>query len=594
VFAADATTGRVTGFFAHYNEAANYFIASSLLVAAAALFGRHATATRILWLLIAAAGLACVLLTHSRGGVFGAAVGGGVLAAVALMIGKRRNAKWFAPALVAIPLIGLAVGAFWILGWHEAQQARGGGGGIDQLLDNIARLYFLGIALSCIGLHPVAGGGSRSFSWECFRFVEARDQGDIITHRPDLVHNELLQSATDYGLLGAGLLVGLLATLALAAILRICFEDRPREHDSRDAWRLGALAALAGMMVQANFSFVFHLMPGIILLGICLGQMSLSVEKPPGPRTLGVRILLTLAAAACAAMLLPAGWKGSRVTRILWSTWFSKQPETSAESRIDALGEAIRIWPQSTFYQDRAAIFQELATSQAAGPGFREPAERAIADYGQGARLHPYDPSLPLNQANLLSQLGRDAEAEAAYARAIRLQGGMEPAFRGHFSLASHYLRKGLRLFDAENPEPAQATLELAAEEIEKAAAKMHWVGKDMLEPRVSIHESLGTAREAGGDLEGALASYNFAAALQQGKRAHYRAAVLIGKTAVDAWSKRQPSKAMALFIEARKRVNMAGNDLPAGVTPGQRLEYIAYLDRTIAFLKGAKVEPAK
>jgi hypothetical protein len=122
----------------------------------------------------------------------------------------------------------------------------------------------------------------------------------------------------------------------------------------------------------------------------------------------------------------------------------------------------------------------------------------------------------------------------------------------------------------------------------------MHWVGKDMLEPRVSIHESLGTAREAGGDIEGALASYNLAAALHQGKRAHYRAAVLIGKKAVDAWSKRQPSKAMALFIEARKRVDRAEKDLPAGVTPGQRLEYIAYLDRTIAFLKGAKVEPAK
>ncbi len=44
-----------SGFYAHYNEAANYLIASSLLVAAAALFGRHATGTKVLWGLIAIA-----------------------------------------------------------------------------------------------------------------------------------------------------------------------------------------------------------------------------------------------------------------------------------------------------------------------------------------------------------------------------------------------------------------------------------------------------------------------------------------------------------------------------------------------------------
>ena len=37
----------------------------------------------------------------------------------------------------------------------------------------------------------------------------------------------------------------------------------------------------------------------------------------------------------------------------------------------------------------------------------------------------------------------RDAEAEKGFAKAIILQGGMEPAFRSHFSFANHYLRKG-------------------------------------------------------------------------------------------------------------------------------------------------------
>ena len=115
-----------------------------------------------------------------------------------------------------------------------------------------------------------------------------------------------------------------------------------------------------------------------------------------------------------------------------------------------------------------------------------------------------------------------------------------------------------------------------------------------MREPRVAIHESLGTAREATGDREGALESYNFAASSIGGTRAHYRAGVLIGKMAVEAWSKRRPAEALTRFIEARRRIGQAGNLLPEGVTPSQRVEYLAYLDRTIAFLKGAKVEPVK
>jgi tetratricopeptide (TPR) repeat protein len=599
VFPAEATTGKVIGFYAHYNEAANYFIASTVLTGAAALSGRHANATRLLWCVTAVAGLACVWLTRSRGGILGATIGCGVLFTLLLVVGKRRNAKWFAPVLIALPVIGLAIGTFWWMGWQEAQLTRTPGNAtppegiaiMQRLLDNNARLYLLGIALSCIGLHPLAGGGSRSFSWDSYGFVDPRIQG-LGGHRPDMVHNELLQSATDYGLTGASLLAALLVILSLASVLRIFFENRPREADGRDAWRIGALAALAGMFVQSCFSFVFHLMPGVILLGICLGMLSRTEAEPSGIRTLAARVMLTLAAIGCALMLLPAGWKGTRATLVLWSTWFSKQPETSAESRIDALTEAIRIWPLAELYQTRGEIFQKLSLGQAGSSGFTEPANLAMADYLEAARLHPYEPGYPINRANLLSQLGCDADAEAAYASGIRLQGGMEPGFRGHFSLANHHFRKGLKCLEAGHQEEALASLEIAADEIETACSMMHWVTKDMVEPRIAIHESLGTLREATGDREGALAAYDFAAALHQGKRVHYRAAVLIGKTAVEAWSQRQPSKAMALFIEARKRIGQAGGELPAGITPSQQAEYIAYLDRTIAFLKGAKVRP--
>ncbi|HEX7260929.1 MAG TPA: O-antigen ligase family protein, partial [Luteolibacter sp.] len=327
VFESRAADKMISGFFAHYNEAANYLIASSMLVGAAAWFGRHALATRLLWILIAVAGLAGVWLTHSRGGILGAAVGCGVFAAVALMIGKRRGARWFPYALIAIPVIGLAICSFLWMGWHDAQEIRRAGSGIDQLLDNNCRLYFLGIAVSCVALHPFSGGGSRSFGWECFRFVDAKSHGDIITHNPELIHNELVQAVTDYGLIGAGLLIGLLGTLVVVSVVRILFPESSREADSGDAWRLGGLAALAGMFVQSCFSFVFHLLPGILLLGICLGKMSRSsVNRDNSSRWIGSKVLISAAALACVMILFPAGWKGTRVTGILWPSYFSKVP----------------------------------------------------------------------------------------------------------------------------------------------------------------------------------------------------------------------------------------------------------------------------
>ena len=594
VFRTRATDEMVSGFFAHYNETANYLIASSMLVGAAALFGRHATATKVIWVLIALAGLAGVWFTRSRGGILGAAVACGILTAIALTLGKKSGARWFAPALIALPVLGLGIGAFLFMGWQEAQELRQAGSGMGELLDNDCRLYFLGIALSCIASHPLVGGGSRSFGWECFRFWDKDSQG-AGTSRPELVHNELIQAATDYGLVGAGLLMGLLGAFTLAAILRILFEEDSKSADSRDVWRLGALAALAGMFVQSCFSFVFHLLPGILLLGICLGMMSRSVERATGVKTVGTRILLTIAALFCVILFVPAGWKGSQVTSMLWPSYFSKVAVSSDETKIDALTRAIEIWPQTALYQDRAFLLQSLAASGEES-GSSEMAERAIADYQAASARHPFDPGLAINRANLLSLLQRDSEAEEWYDKAIQLQGGMEAGFRGHFSFAIHLFQKGRRLIQNGDKTSALDTLERAATHIESAVTEtpawvIHLKGREL---RISIHETLGTLREAAGNREGALQAYDLATTIPTGYRIHYRAAVLIGKMGVDAWSKRRPSEALTHFIEARKQVDLARGELPQEFTPSQRAEYTTFLDSRIAFLKGAKVEPIK
>jgi O-antigen ligase/tetratricopeptide (TPR) repeat protein len=590
-------SGFPSGFYAHYNEAANYLIASSLLVAAAALFGRHHFITRLLWGVIALAGLAAVYWTHSRGGILGAAVGGAVFAIASLVAARRSGARWFAPALIAVPILGLVISGFLYSGWQEAQRARQinvEDKVVDGVMDNNCRLPLLGMAMSCIGKHPLTGGGSRSFSWECFQFSDTKNIGNTAANKPEFVHNELVQSAADYGIIGMGMLVLLLGALVISAIIYLLFHEINSETTSEVVWRIGGLAALVGMFVQSSFSFVFHLFPGVVLLGICLGQLCHFAAVPGGrARRFGTVIQLSAAALICVICLIPMGWKGIQVTRNLWPVYLSKVPVGAGESKIAAFTEAIRNWPQHGFYEERAVELQNSLIT-AKPQEIEKITTRILLDLEKASELHPYAPGPVVNRANLLSQLARDAEAEIAYNRATQLEGGMEPAFLGHFSFATHLRRKSLRQFSLENPTLMLASIETAAEQVEKSVKKMQGLYDFMYEARVSIHESLGVAREGNGDYVGAMKAYDFATTLPYGMRAHYRAGVLHRKIGTVAWTGRRPGEALGHFLEAKIRIAQAANNFPEAVTLSEQAEYLAYLDKAIVYLKGAKVEPIK
>lgn len=586
--------GFPSGFYAHYNEAANYLVVSCLILSAAALFGRHHLLTRILWGLIAVAALAAIYFTRSRGGILALAAGAGTFVVASLMVGYRTKAKWFGPAIISVPVLAIGVGAFLFLGWQGSQEIRSAEEGVAGIMDNNSRLLLFGIAISCIFLHPIAGGGSRSYSWESFRFFESSAHGDSVTHKPEQVHNELLQAATDYGLAGATLLSLLLGAIVIIAVVRLLFSDSREEEEKTDFWRIAGLSAFAGMFVQSCFSFVFHLVPGVILLGICLA-MALRLKSPARPdgttaKEPGVKGLLAAAGVACLVVLFPLGWKSTKVTTTLWSTYFSKIPLTTPEARAEAMTKAIEIWPSSEFHQERAAILQEYSTKTEDAES-RRAKDLAIADYLEAQSLHPYDPAPAINRANLLSQMLEDTQAEEAYDLAIHLQHGMEPAYRARFSLATHLMRKAIRLFSVEDPGPSLSVMENCAAQMERAAKEMHWVTADMLAPRVSVQESLGAAREANGDYPGALIAYDTATRLTHGNHVHYRVGLLYGKLAANAWNARKPGEALGYFISAKFHINLS-NSNPQGVTPSQRVEYLAYLDQTIAYLQGAKIQP--
>ena len=584
------------GFFGHYSYGASFLIGVSLILGGVALHSKERYWVKIILGVIALAALVAIYYTRSRGAIFG--VAGGVLALLffTLIVGKRDGRKWFAYGIVALPIVLIAVGFTLFLGWKDAQELRGTGGAtVIGMFDNGIRLHLLGIAASCIQLHPWIGGGARSFSWECFRFwdYDAMGQG---SNKPEHVHNEIVQTVTDYGIVGVSALIVFLIVLVVIATFRLSTAKRKSFVEFEDGWRIGGLAAFAGLFIQSNFEGIFRIPPGAILLAlslsaICLNQNKRYVDEGKPWLKSGI---LTLFAMGSVFFLIVGGWKGTRVSMVLWPSFFGNVT-VGKESKIDAVSDALQIWPMFSLYQHRGILYQQLAASDQDEKTAKAFLRLSLDDFKTASELHPFDPTSVVGAALSLSGLQQNTEAEAWFGRAIGLQGEMEAGFQAHFFFAKHLNKKGIAQYDPDEPANSLVALELASRNIEEAF-KFSWEIWKIPENhrlRVSIFENFARVLEDTGDYRRALEQYDYASTLQHGTTSHYRAGILLGKLAVKAWEERRGSNALRLFLDAKYRIGLA-TELPDDVTPEKRDEWKGYLEKSIGYLKSAKYEPSE
>lgn len=583
----------IRGFFGHYSYCAAFLVPSALVLAGLGLHGRFHAATRIVLVLLGVAGLVAVVLTKSRGGIIGGGAGTVVLVLGSLLIGKREERRWFVPLAIIAPLALIGATVLFLNLLASVQEQRGGGE-LMGMLDNTIRFYMLGMAMSCIAMHPWLGGGSRSYSWESFQVWDVTAYGIGVT-RPEHVHNELVQTVVDYGIIGGVLLIVFLGCVVVAAFVRTLSKDRQGSPGLTDGWRIGGLAGLVGLFAQSHFEGIFRIPPGAILLGLSLAAASAALAKPSeNCRLPPANWLLALCALVTIIPLLVYGWKGTKATHALWPAYFSHIP-MGTEAKIDALTEGIAAWALNPLHQERGVLYWTLALGEElSSKRRRELLELALADFRCASELHPLDPANFINQAGSLSLLGKDVEAEPLYRHAIEAQGNMEAAFNANHRFAEFLLRKGIGEFNRDDLPAAITTLQIAARHMDSALElgrgwSMGASGSDL---KVEIRSTFGQTLEASGDHRRALEQYDLVTTLRMGGSAHYLAGVMLGKRAVAAWGERRSEDALRLFMDAEARVVLA-NPLPADITPEQRNKYIDYLRKKISFLQGAKIEPS-
>lgn len=488
-----------TGLFGHYNYLSNFVVGAGALLLARACLARTSAGWRGLHALGFAAAVLCVTLSGSRGGLM--ALGVSLFLAVLGLtaVAWRRRWKVFPVLALCLPLMllaGLAVGWFALRG---IQEARDQGTDVVAVADNAARFRWVGLALKVSSNHPLVGGGSRSFSWERNREWTLEDYG-VGRENERFVHNELVQTATDYGWLGAAGVAASACAMLWLALRSLVLGGRRHERDV-DALGIGVLAAAGGILIQSNVSFVFHLLPSTMLLGILLGlTLVLGGDEqerrfaPPGWLRGGVAALI-------AGLLAWLGWRSADALWRVWPVFYGKPPLAAHDSgrALEQLDVAAGRWGGHRLHEERGHLARELAAvDEAAADRLNR---TAVESYRRAAAAHPHHAGLAVNLANSLSALGEIEAADEQFERALELQGGLEAGFRVRFYYATHLYASWYRLWTSERRAPeALRAFEKADELLEEAAPMVTGMTKvKEIDPlRRGIRRSIEFLRGAG------------------------------------------------------------------------------------------------
>jgi tetratricopeptide (TPR) repeat protein len=466
---ASRPSGLPSGLFGHYNHFADFSLVMAVILAARFRSARDSRLERILQLAGAAAGIGCVVLSGSRGGLLSLGAALVVLIGAWALLAWRDKSRLRGAFAVAAILVALLAAMLGPAALKKVEARRGNAkANLMATADNQSRWLLIGTAVDISAAHPWTGGGSRSFGWEKYPQWDPRDDGGVYEQNDDFVHNELVQVAVDYGWIGALLVAGAVVGVGLTGVAGLL--GRERVDGAADSLACAGLAALAGTLFHSNTSFVTHTLPGAIYLGLACG-FALPRQRPNAAAQARAWAWRPLPA-AFAALLAFAGWHASLTYRDLWPVWYGQAAETSdPDEALDLVDRALRRWPDSEI-AGRAAELARDAAEPAALPADERNRwlERTARLYDEAVRLHPYDPEWAINRANVLSSLRRDDEAERDYLRAIELQGGMEASFRSRYHLGLHLYQRWYRIWLEERREDEALHEFLRARDLLRAA----------------------------------------------------------------------------------------------------------------------------
>lgn len=286
--------------------------------------------------------------------------------------------------------------------------------------------------------HPVWGTGLASWQWFFPKYQDPQLHG-----HPDYAHNDILNLASDYGIVGLGL-----AAWVLAAFFRCAWriaQSKPGSEQS--AFAIGAMSSVVSILVHSWFDFNLHIPANSILLSAIMG-FTLSMREETRfavirPNSILGRFLLVLGMFAFCAV---AVWRYAPAIQ----AWRYAGLASDSKKDLD-YANALK-FAEMAISKDPKFVIPHIVTGDIyrsmagwrKGPGKRaerlEYALKAVASYERALKLNPNHHFcwLSKGKAYLLAEQG-DLALEGVQ-RAIQLAPTHADS---HYTLGTIYRDRG-------------------------------------------------------------------------------------------------------------------------------------------------------
>lgn len=462
ILAPRATKDFPSGLYFHYNHFSNFLLGAGLLSLGYGMASSLKRAMRYASIFVYVLCVYGIYLSHSRGAWLGLGCGTALVLVGWLANLWRTKKTWAGAALVIATFLAplLVVGA-WQLGSSAVANRNSGDSG---------RLEFASIAVDLIQERPLWGGGSRSYYFDSFTKWNPKElwvgSGDI-----DYVHNEYLQAAVDYGLVGLFLLLGVMVVVTFRGVVLLAVGEKNHHGDAGVA--LGSMAALFGMGVQAFFSFVYHVLPDVLLMGCCIGWLvrqpwvlsSHVTEKQQGivfswkQGIIGSVVGLVIAVFSCRDA----------------AAWWALYPKMDYACSDDAVlveryRRALAIRPDFRPYSEYARTLTRLSQAkQLAGQQKITLIHQAIEGFERAIQRAPDSYEDHVNLALLYDHIGRFEKSEPLYRKVLPILDPRERYYGARYFYARHLAARAKMIWGQRKPEKALLLYLRAKEEIERA-----------------------------------------------------------------------------------------------------------------------------
>jgi len=304
------------------------------------------------------------------------------------------------------------------------------------------------------------GAGPAHFD---FRFRQYRP--DEVQMRGDRVHNDYLNTLTDWGVIGFVLVSSAWVLLGRGIVKTWKFVQRSSndfaaKKSNKTAFVFGAALGLLSILLHSFVDFNMHIPANAILaiswMAMLSGHLRFATEKYWIPSRWPIKLLASAVGLAGIGYL---SWQGTRRSEeYIWLERARHLEEYSSE-KVAPLKKAFMAEPLNF---DTAYQIGDLLRLQAwqGDEGYQDLAKEALTWFDRSMNLNRYDSYSYLRYGMCLDRLGRHQEATPYFKRALEFDPngyytvahqGWHYFEMGEYAAAKPWFERSLKLRPAEN-----------------------------------------------------------------------------------------------------------------------------------------------